>query len=172
MTSAIGCTEFSLGTVSVFSTELGSIADGVLGPSQWEPAIANNPNILGPNTDWFVDNFKQNFHQPPDYVAAGSFAAGLVLTECIRRAASLDDEALRNAASDSEYVLRRVSHRLSHRITNGTSSAAHPLGRRPQSSAACEGSKHELRVSEGTTGMRVIAVASTRARMHEPGARL
>jgi len=88
--------------VSVFSTELGSIADGVLGPSQWEPTMTNDPNILGPTTDWFLDNFEQKFHQSPDYVAAGSFAAGLVLTECIRRAASLDDEALRNAASDSD----------------------------------------------------------------------
>jgi branched-chain amino acid transport system substrate-binding protein len=88
--------------VSVFSTELGSIADGVLGPSQWEPTIANNPNILGPTTDWFSDNFEQTFHQPPDYVAAGSFAAGLVLTECIRRAATLNDEALRKAANDSD----------------------------------------------------------------------
>jgi len=64
--------------------------------------MTNDPNILGPTTDWFLDNFEQKFHQPPDYVAAGSFAAGLVLTECIRRAASLDDEALRNAASDSD----------------------------------------------------------------------
>jgi len=35
----------------------------------------------------------------PDYIAAGSFATGLVLTECIRRASSLDDEKLRNTAS-------------------------------------------------------------------------
>src|SRR5215469_17367597 len=41
--------------VSVFSTELGSIADGVLGPSQWEPTMASNPNILGPTSDWFLD---------------------------------------------------------------------------------------------------------------------
>jgi len=88
--------------VNVFSTELGPIADGVLGPSQWEPAIPSDPNILGPNTDWFSDNFERKFHQRPDYVAAGSFAAGLVLTECIRLAATLDDEALRDAASDSD----------------------------------------------------------------------
>ena len=88
--------------VSVFSTELGSIADGVLGPSQWEPTMTSNPNILGPTTNWFLDHFEQKFHQPPDYVAAGSFASGLVLTECIRRAATLDDEALRKAANDSD----------------------------------------------------------------------
>jgi branched-chain amino acid transport system substrate-binding protein len=88
--------------VNVFSTELGPIADGVLGPSQWEPTMASSPNILGSTTDWFLDNFEQTFRQPPDYVAAGSFASGLVLTECIRRAATLDDEALRKAANDSD----------------------------------------------------------------------
>jgi branched-chain amino acid transport system substrate-binding protein len=86
--------------VDIFSTELGPIADGVLGPSQWEPAIANNPNVLGPTSDWFLDTFQQKFHQLPNYITAGSFATGLVLTECIRCAATLDDEALRTAAGD------------------------------------------------------------------------
>ncbi len=86
--------------VNVFSTELGPIAEGVLGPSQWEPSIANDPNIIGPTSAWFVDTFEQKFNQPPNYIAAGSFATGLVLMECIRRAATLDDEALRNAAGD------------------------------------------------------------------------
>src|SRR5262249_38128434 len=36
----------------------------------------------------------------PDYIAAASFATGLVLTECVRQAASLDDEKLRSTASD------------------------------------------------------------------------
>src|SRR6266436_4930166 len=56
------------------SAELAQIADGVLGPSQWEPGL--------------------------------------------------------------QYVLRPVPHRLPHRNTNGTPRAAHPLARRPQSSAA------------------------------------
>jgi branched-chain amino acid transport system substrate-binding protein len=88
--------------VSVFSTELGPMADGVLGPSQWEPTTARSANIIGPTSDWFSDAFEQKFNQQPNYIAAGSFAAGLVLTECIRRAATLEDEALRNAASDSD----------------------------------------------------------------------
>jgi branched-chain amino acid transport system substrate-binding protein len=86
--------------VDVFSIELGPLADGVLGPSQWEPAIANNPNVLGPTSDWFWDSFRRRFNQQPNYIAAGSFVTGLVLTECIRHAATLDDEALRTAAGD------------------------------------------------------------------------
>ena len=85
--------------VRAFSTELAQIADGVIGPSQWEPGTTF-PNIAGPMSDWFLGGFQKQFGQPPDYIAAGSFATGLVLTECIRRAASLDDEKLRNTASD------------------------------------------------------------------------
>jgi branched-chain amino acid transport system substrate-binding protein len=82
-----------------FSAELAQIADGVLGPSQWEPGVTF-PNISGPTSDWFLDSFQKQFGRPPDYIAAGSFATGVVLTECIRRAASLDDEKLRSTASD------------------------------------------------------------------------
>jgi branched-chain amino acid transport system substrate-binding protein len=82
-----------------FSAELAQIANGVLGPSQWEPGVTF-PNIAGPSSDWFLDSFQRQFGQTPDYIAAGSFATGLVLTECIRRAASLDDEKLRSTASD------------------------------------------------------------------------
>jgi branched-chain amino acid transport system substrate-binding protein len=85
--------------VGDFCAELGQIADGALGPSQWEPGITF-PNIAGPTSDWFLDSFQRQFGRPPDYIAAGSFAAGLVLTECIRHAGSLDDENLRDTASN------------------------------------------------------------------------
>ncbi len=82
-----------------FSAELAQIADGVLGPSQWEPGVTF-PNVTGPTSDWFLDGFQKQFGRSPNYIAAASFATGLVLTECIRRAATLDDEALRNTSSD------------------------------------------------------------------------
>src|SRR6266481_3234952 len=82
-----------------FSADLAQVADGVLGPSQWEPGVTF-PNVTGPASDWFLDSFQKQFGRTPDYVAAGSFAAGLVLTECVWRAASLDDEQLRSTASD------------------------------------------------------------------------
>ena len=85
--------------VRAFSAELAQIADGVLGPSQWEPGMTF-PNIAGPTSAWFLGSFQRRFGQTPDYVAAGSFATGLVLTECIRRATTLDDEVLRNTACD------------------------------------------------------------------------
>jgi branched-chain amino acid transport system substrate-binding protein len=85
--------------VRAFSAELEQIAEGILGPSQWEPGVIL-PNTAGPTSDWFLDSFQRQFGHAPDYIAAGSFATGLVLTECIRLAASLDDEKLRGTASD------------------------------------------------------------------------
>ena len=81
-----------------FSAELAQLADGVLGPSQREPSVTF-PNLTGPASDWFLESFHRQFGHAPNYIAAGSFATGLVLTECIRRAASLDDEKLRSTAS-------------------------------------------------------------------------
>lgn len=82
-----------------FSAELDEIADGVVGPSQWEPGVIF-PDIAGPGSDWFQDNFQGKFGQAPDYIAAGSFATGLVLSECMRRCSSLDNEKLRDTAAN------------------------------------------------------------------------
>jgi hypothetical protein len=91
--------------VRAFSAELAQLADGVLGPSQW-PGVTF-PNIAGPTSDWFLDSFQKQFGRPPDYIASGSLATGLVLTECIRQAASLDDEKLRSIASGVTRARRR-----------------------------------------------------------------
>ena len=85
--------------IHAFSAQLGGLADGVVGPSQWEPGVSL-PEIRGPTSDWFADSFEKQFGSPPDYVAAGSFATGVIVTECIRRAASLDNDRLRSIASD------------------------------------------------------------------------
>src|SRR6266478_4921996 len=44
--------------IRAFSAELVQSADGVLGPSQWEPGMTF-PNILGPTSDWFLDRFQR-----------------------------------------------------------------------------------------------------------------
>src|SRR4029077_1897399 len=82
-----------------FSAELDEIADGGVGPSQWEPGVIF-PDIAGPGSDWVQDNFQGKFGQAPDYIAAGSFGRGLVLSECMRRCSSLDNEKLRDTAAN------------------------------------------------------------------------
>lgn len=86
------------GTAS-FGCELGQMSDGVIGPSQWESDM-KFPSTLGPSSDWFVRAFQKEFGTTPDYVAAGAFAAGLIVSDCIRRAVSLDNDRLRYVVSD------------------------------------------------------------------------
>jgi branched-chain amino acid transport system substrate-binding protein len=84
-----------------FGSHLGEASEGVIGASQWEPG-GSHPGILGPTSACFVNHFGKQFGTTPDYVAAGSFATGLIVGECIRRADSLDFYSLRSAASQLE----------------------------------------------------------------------
>jgi branched-chain amino acid transport system substrate-binding protein len=74
-----------------FYRELGAAAEGIIGPSQWEPDAASN---------WFVQEFAQRYNAVPEYNAAAAFAAGLVLEQCAARAGGLDDLRLREAAAE------------------------------------------------------------------------
>jgi branched-chain amino acid transport system substrate-binding protein len=85
--------------IAAFASHLGQMADGVVGPSQWEPGVTF-PGIIGPSSDCFANSFQKQFDSKPDYVAAGAFATGLIVTECIRRTDSLDTDKLRGAASE------------------------------------------------------------------------
>jgi Periplasmic binding protein len=86
--------------IDEFALALGALADGVIGPSQWEPGPGMHlSDITGPKSDWFVKHFQERFGRTPGYVAAGSFATGLIVAECIGRAASLDNRELRRIAA-------------------------------------------------------------------------
>jgi len=81
-----------------FAIQLGQLAEGVVGPSQWEPGV-NSRTTIGPSCDWFVEEFQKQSGVIPNYIAAGSFVAGLIAAECICQAATLDDDKLRSIAS-------------------------------------------------------------------------
>ncbi len=109
--------------VHAFHDELDRAAEGVIGPSQWEPHVSFPAN-LGPDAGWFVRNFRQQFGREPEYTAAGSFAIGLILEECVRRVGSFEDKDLLAAAAELDsYTLygkfrldsasgRQVGHRI------------------------------------------------------------
>jgi len=83
--------------------ELQRLAEGVIGPSQWEAEV-HFRQTQGPDSYWFVRNFRERFGQVPDYTAAGGFAVGLVLAQCIRQAGSLEDEHLREVAAELDFT--------------------------------------------------------------------
>jgi branched-chain amino acid transport system substrate-binding protein len=76
-----------------FHQELGVLAEGVIGPSQWEPRLHERP-LIGPPSAWFCSEFRRVFHRDPGYVAAQAYTLGIIIGECIRRAESLEDREL------------------------------------------------------------------------------
>jgi branched-chain amino acid transport system substrate-binding protein len=80
-----------------FHQELGALAEGVIGPSQWEPRVYERPS-RGPTSAWFCSEFRRVFQREPSYVAAQAYALGIIIGECIRRADSLEDPELLAAA--------------------------------------------------------------------------
>jgi len=121
--ASVGAVAAVAAGIGAFSRELGPMAEGVLGPSQWEPSVAF-PDVLGPSSAWFVKRFQEKFGDLPDYVAAGSFAGGVIVAECIRRVGSTANEKLRDAAGDlhchtlhGRFSIDRQSRKqLGHRV--------------------------------------------------------
>jgi branched-chain amino acid transport system substrate-binding protein len=77
--------------------ELERSVEGIVGPSQWEPEL-RFPEVLGPDSDWFVAHFEERFRRPPDYPAAAAVAAATIFAECVGRTGTFRDAALREAA--------------------------------------------------------------------------
>ena len=83
--------------MQAFWRDLQAMADGCIGPSQWEPSAGGAPEV-GPSSAAFVERFRQRFGQVPDYPAAQAYAAGLILQRCLGLTGTCSDAALRAAA--------------------------------------------------------------------------
>jgi branched-chain amino acid transport system substrate-binding protein len=83
--------------MQAFWRDLQEMADGCIGPSQWEQGAKVAAGI-GPASATFVERFHQRFGQIPDYPAAQAYAAGLILRQCVALAGTCSDTALRAAA--------------------------------------------------------------------------
>jgi len=106
--------------VAQFGVSVGELAEGTIGPSQWEPGVHDRV-LIGPSSHEFASDFTSSFGQLPGYVAAGAFATGLIIEECIRRAGSLSDASLRDAAHDlktetfyGKFQLDRCGRQIGH----------------------------------------------------------
>jgi len=82
-----------------FKRDLQELANGDMGPSQWEAGPQSAVDI-GPTSAAFVQRFRQRFSYSPDYPAAQAYAAGLILQRCVVLAETRHDAGLR-AAADS-----------------------------------------------------------------------
>ena len=88
--------------VNEFRRKLGPLSEGVIGPSQWEPESGCSPEA-GPDSQWFVAHFKREFNILPNYTAAQSFAAGIIVEKCIERIGDVSDVELRQVVGQLDF---------------------------------------------------------------------
>ena len=108
--------------VDRFGAELGEAAEGIVGPSQWEPEVELRPET-GPSPAEFARRMRATA-DACDYPAAQIYAAGLLTAAAMRAAASLAPERLRAAFADlrtttlfGAFAINRVTgQQLEHQM--------------------------------------------------------
>jgi branched-chain amino acid transport system substrate-binding protein len=84
--------------LTLFRDALGRAAVSFVGPSQWEPAMVTAPEY-GPSSEEVLACLIARHPAGVDYPMAQAYAGGLVAQRCIEIAGTLDQHALRQAAS-------------------------------------------------------------------------
>ena len=77
--------------------ELGDRREGLLGPAQWLPSAAPEPDE-GPTAAEFVAAYRNSTGTEPPYPAAQAFASGIIAARCLREAGVPDRSGLLEAA--------------------------------------------------------------------------
>ena len=107
-----------------FASDLGDLAEGIVGPSQWEDSIELQP-ALGPTPAEFARRMRAaGAAESPDYPAAQIYAAALLTGAALAAAGRCDDAILRDAFSDlrtttmfGDFSIDRVTGRqLGHQM--------------------------------------------------------
>ncbi len=84
--------------------DLGDAAVGIIGPSQWEPLAAFQPDF-GPTGKEFEETYVETYGEEPSYHSAGGYAAGLILQKAIMDADSTDPEAIKAALDAMDLTI-------------------------------------------------------------------
>ena len=100
----------ALGTVAVvaagvdaFRERLGPRAENFIGPSQWEPEAGYTVDY-GPGVAEVQSALRRSGHPVVDYPMAQAYAVGVVIQRCVEGCGSLEDGALRDAASSLDFT--------------------------------------------------------------------
>ena len=86
-----------------FAEEIGSAANYILGPTQWEATMKWDGQYLGSPRD-FADRYEAMWGEPPTYQAAESTATALALQAAIENAGTTDMDAVRQALNDLDIM--------------------------------------------------------------------
>jgi branched-chain amino acid transport system substrate-binding protein len=106
--------------ITHFRDDLGEDAEGIVGPSQWEPELDIQPEI-GPSP---IDFAHRMGDAASDYPAAQIYAAGLLTVAALRASGSLSQTSLRAAFADlrtttffGDFAIDRVTGRqIGHKM--------------------------------------------------------
>ncbi|HVN64289.1 MAG TPA: ABC transporter substrate-binding protein [Candidatus Binataceae bacterium] len=103
--------------VKRFRKNLGELAEGIVGPSQWEESLDLSPEV-GPSPGEFARRIRAAGFEDPDYPAAQAYASAILASAAISMAGELDDAKIREAFSDlrtstlfGEFAIDRVTGR-------------------------------------------------------------
>ena len=105
--SSIGLAVVVAAPIAEFANQLGSQADGFIGPSQWEPAVSVTQPDAGPDAGEALRILAMTgvaSGLAVDYPMAQAFAAGLIAQRCVQEAGCVDGDALRNAATSLDFT--------------------------------------------------------------------
>ncbi len=101
-------------TLPAFGEALGTLAEGVMGPSHWEYGVTfskegarkGGHTWIGPSQDEYVKLFKKAIGKDtlPDYHAAEASAAVLALVLVVEKIDSLDPDDVRKALGELEFM--------------------------------------------------------------------
>ncbi len=86
-----------------FVEEVGSDANYILGPTQWEATMSWSDEYFGTAAE-YAQRYQTRWNEPPTYQAAESTATALALQLAIESAGSLDTDAVRQALYDLDVV--------------------------------------------------------------------
>ncbi len=92
--------------------QLGPAADGVVGPSQWEPEVAFSEAVakdagkewFGPEGDAFVADYQKAYGEKPGYHAAGGYIAGVLLQQAIEKSGSIESDQVKKVLQDVDAL--------------------------------------------------------------------
>ena len=87
--------------LAAFGDAAGEAAEGVLGPSHWEPPAPGAAQTARAAAD-FAAAYVRAFEETPEYPAALAYGMGVVLVACAAGTGSLQGSALRHAAAALE----------------------------------------------------------------------
>ncbi len=99
-------------TFPAFYEALGTKAEGVCGPAQWEVGAKYSPEVAkklgvewyGPTQEEFISEYKKLAGEEPPYQAAEAAAAVLSYALAIQKAQSLDPAKVREAMNDLKFM--------------------------------------------------------------------